>query len=259
MSWMRPLGSTGMQVSALGLGTVKLGRDQGVKYPQGFIIPDDRAASALLGQARELGINLIDTAPAYGNSEQRLGELLRGQRQHWLICSKVGEEFEQGESRYDFSPEHTRASVDRSLRRLNTDVIDIVLVHSDGDDLQIFEHTGAIDALHSLKQRGLIRAHGMSSKTVQGGLRVVAEMDVVMATANLTYNEELPVLQAAAKANKGVLIKKGLMSGHLSSDVSAREAMKFVFEQPGVSGMIVGTINPQHLRDNVRLVEDILR
>ena len=73
----RPLGSTGLRVSPLGLGTVKLGRDQGVKYPNGFTIPDDAAARALLDQARALGINLIDTAPAYGVSEQRLGRGIR--------------------------------------------------------------------------------------------------------------------------------------------------------------------------------------
>jgi aryl-alcohol dehydrogenase-like predicted oxidoreductase len=67
----RPLGSTGLMVSPLGLGTVKLGRDQGVKYPNGFTIPDDQQARALLNQARGLGINLIDTAPAYGISEER--------------------------------------------------------------------------------------------------------------------------------------------------------------------------------------------
>jgi diketogulonate reductase-like aldo/keto reductase len=59
----RPLGSTGLLVSPLGLGTVKLGRDQGVKYPNGFQIPNDEEARMLLRQARELGINLIDTAP----------------------------------------------------------------------------------------------------------------------------------------------------------------------------------------------------
>ena len=55
MIWLRPLGTTGIEVSALGLGTVKLGRDEGVKYPQGFTIPDDRAARALLDQAEALG------------------------------------------------------------------------------------------------------------------------------------------------------------------------------------------------------------
>ena len=113
----RPLGSTGLYVSPLGLGTVKLGRDQGVKYPDRFRIPDDTQALALLNQARELGINLIDTAPAYGISEERLGPLLRGQRQDWVIVSKVGEEFSNGASHFDFTPAHTRFSLERSLRR----------------------------------------------------------------------------------------------------------------------------------------------
>ena len=60
---------------------------------------------------------------------QRLGKLLRGQRDAWLICSKVGEEFDNGSSHFDFSPQHTRHSVQRSLQRLGTDHIDIVLVH----------------------------------------------------------------------------------------------------------------------------------
>ncbi len=105
----RPLGSTGLS-EPLGLGTVKLGRDQGVKYPSGFQIPDDDEARQLLKLTRDLGINLIDTAPAYGRSEERLGPLLRGQRHEWVIVSKVGEEFEAGQSRHDFSAGHTRLS-----------------------------------------------------------------------------------------------------------------------------------------------------
>ena len=66
---LRPLGATGLQVSPLGLGTVKFGRNQGVKYPQAFNLPSDREALALLELAWDLGINLLDTAPAYGESE----------------------------------------------------------------------------------------------------------------------------------------------------------------------------------------------
>jgi aryl-alcohol dehydrogenase-like predicted oxidoreductase len=93
---------------------------------------------------------------------------------------------------------------------------------------------------------------------VQGGLRVVREMDVVMATCNLDYNEELPVLEAASAQGRGVLIKKGLMSGHITGQVGVRDSFAHVFSQPGVSSMIVGTINPVHLRDNVRLLEQVL-
>jgi hypothetical protein len=111
----RPLGSTGLLVSPLGLGTVKLAATRR-EIPQWFHHPGDDEARLLLAQARELGINLIDTAPAYGRSEERLGPLLRGQRDEWVIVSKVGEEFDDGQSHFDFSAAHTRRSVERSLR-----------------------------------------------------------------------------------------------------------------------------------------------
>ncbi len=170
---LRPLGSTGINVSPLGLGTVKIGRNEQVKYPHPFEIPDDQAVRALLGLAQELGINLIDTAPAYGSSQERLGKLLPGTRDQWVIVSKVGEFFERGESRFDFSFATTRRVVEESLHTLNTDYLDVVLIHSDGGDLRILEQEGALDALRELKEQGLIRAHGMSSKTLAGGLRVV--------------------------------------------------------------------------------------
>ena len=74
------LGETGLAVAKLSLGTVKLGRDQGVKYPTPVKIPTDKEASELLKAARQLGINMLDTAPAYGRSEQRLGALLAATR-----------------------------------------------------------------------------------------------------------------------------------------------------------------------------------
>ncbi|MDJ0739529.1 MAG: aldo/keto reductase [Gammaproteobacteria bacterium] len=255
---LRPLGSTGLQVSPLGLGTVKFGRNQQVKYPRPFALPDDRAVLSLLALARDLGLNLLDTAPAYGSSQQRLGRLLGAARRDWVIVSKVGEVFADGVSRFDFSYAHTVASVEHSLRTLRTDYLDCVLVHSDGDDGAIFDDGAAIDALRELQRRGLVRAIGMSSKTVDGGLRTVAELDVVMATCNLAYNDELPVLEAAAARGKGVLIKKGLMSGHVADADMVERSFAHVFAQPGVSSMIVGTIDPAHLRDNVAALQRAL-
>ena len=178
----RPLGSTGLLVSPLGLGTVKLGRDQGVKYPSGFQIPDDDEARMLLKLSRDLGINLIDTAPAYGRSEERLGPLLRGQRQDWVIVSKVGEEFVDGQSSHDFSAAHTRRSVERSLKRLETDFIDLVLVHSDGNDLAILNECEVYETLAELKREGKIRGFGLSGKTVEGGLKALETGDCAMVT-----------------------------------------------------------------------------
>jgi aryl-alcohol dehydrogenase-like predicted oxidoreductase len=250
---MRPLGNTGMTVSALGLGTVKLGRDEGVKYPQSFSIPDNRSASALLEKACQLGINLIDTAPAYDKSEERLGDLLQGQRDNWLICSKVGEEFSHGQSHFDFSPEHTQSSIERSLRRLKTDVIDIVLVHSDGNDQHIINNLGTLDALADIKKRGLIRAYGVSTKTAAGGISAAEQSDIVMLTYNLGYRDEESVLDACAKLGCAALIKKALASGHLNQDHDdpVAASMDLIFNHAGTSSAIIGTISLDHLEQNV--------
>lgn len=257
----RPLGSTGLQVSPLGLGTVKLGRDQGVKYPAGFTIPDDGQARMLLAQARELGINLIDTAPAYGNSEARLGPLLRGQRHDWVIVSKVGEEFEDGQSRHDFSAAHTRMSVERSLKRLETDCIDLVLVHSDGNDLAILEQEQVYQTLAELKQEGKIRGYGFSGKTTAGGLKALEHGDCAMVTYNLKEQAERPVLDYAAEHGKAILVKKALASGHVClapGTDPVRASFELLFAHPGVCSAIVGTINPLHLAHNVATVARIL-
>lgn len=257
----RPLGSTGLNVSPLGLGTVKLGRDQGVKYPNGFKIPDDHEAQMLLKLARDLGINLIDTAPAYGTSEERLGPLLRGQRNEWVIVSKVGEEFEGGQSHHDFSAAHTRLSVERSLKRLETDFIDLILVHSDGNDVAVLNDSGVYEALAELKQQGKIRGYGFSGKTVEGGLLALREGDCAMVTYNLNEQTERPVLDYAASHGKAILVKKALASGHvcLSPGVDPVQAsFKLLFEHPGVASAIVGTINPLHLAHNVAIAAAVI-
>jgi aryl-alcohol dehydrogenase-like predicted oxidoreductase len=256
----RVLGSTGIDVSVLGLGTVKIGRNQQVKYPSGFELPDDKTVIELFELAQSLGINFIDTAPAYGTSEQRLGELLPN-RHDWVIVTKVGEIFENGKSRFDFSFEYTVSSVEQSLKKLKRDVLDVVLVHSDGNDMDIVNNEPVFDALASLKHKGLIKAYGMSSKTVEGGSWVVENCDVVMATANLDYDDERPVLELAKKLNKGVIIKKGLQSGHADSASGGRgvdAAFSHILGLPGVSSMIVGTINQKHLQSNIEVVNNIL-
>lgn len=249
----RPLGGTGLEVSPLGLGTVKIGRNQGVKYPQGFELPGDAAVRDLLALARDLGINLLDTAPAYGESERRLGELL-DDPDDWVVVTKVGEAFAHGESSFDFSAAGTRASVERSLRRLRREVLDVVLVHSDGDDLRIIEREPVFETLAGLKREGLIRAYGLSGKTVAGGLWAVEHADVVMATCNLAYDAERPVFEAAAARHRGMLVKKAFMSGHLQGAAGAdpvAASLRHVLAQPGVSSVVLGTINPDHLRANV--------
>ncbi|MBK8899517.1 MAG: aldo/keto reductase [Candidatus Competibacteraceae bacterium] len=258
---LRSLGAAGPRVSPLGLGTVKFGRNQGVKYPQAFDLPSDQTLLNVLGAAWDLGINLLDTAPAYGISEERLGRLLKRCRREWIIVTKVGEEFTAGSSRFDFSAAATRASVERSLRRLGVETLDAVLIHSNGDDLGILEHEGVLLALRDLQQGGLVRAVGMSTKTVAGGLRAVECCDVVMLTYNPRDRDDLPVIRAARAANKGVLIKKALQSGHLDAIATpdpVLAALRLIYAEPGVSSVVVGTLDPEHLRADAAAAEQAL-
>jgi len=253
----RPLGSTGIDVPVIALGTVKIGRNQSVKYPRPFDLPGDDEVVELLRTAQEVGINLIDTAPAYGTSEIRIGELLdkAGSKDDWLISTKAGESFENGVSGFDFAPEAIRASVERSLQRLHRDTLDLVLIHSDGNDLDVLA-AGALDALLACRDEGLIRACGLSGKTVDGGIAALdAGADAVMVTNNPAYDGELPVIAHARQLQRGVLIKKALNSGHLSDQPNAAElSIRHSLDTPGVSSLVIGTLSPDRLRQNAAVL-----
>jgi aryl-alcohol dehydrogenase-like predicted oxidoreductase len=251
----RQIGQTGVSLSRLGLGTVKFGRNAGVKYPAGFELPDDYSLTRLLSQAQELGINTLDTAPAYGTSEERLGMLLKGKRQDWTIIGKAGEEFENGKSSYNFSPAHFAESLERTLKRLQTDYLDVFLIHSDGSDNRILSDEKLIGKMQDFKRSGMVRAIGASTKTVEGGIKALDLMDVVMATYTEDHTDEKAVLDHAALENKNVILKKALASGH-NTDING--AMEFAFSHPGVDSVIVGTINPTHLQENAAAVTRVI-
>ncbi|PCK00280.1 MAG: aldo/keto reductase [Zetaproteobacteria bacterium] len=249
------LGNTGIEVSVIGLGTVKFGRNQGVKYPKSFNLPDDEHLNTLLTLAKSLGINMLDTAPAYGLSEKRLGKLLGGQRKDWVIIGKAGEEFEDGISSYNFTPDHFERSLERSLKRLNTDYIDALLIHSDGEDIDILNNDALIRKMHDFKDQGMVKAIGASTKTTEGGIRTLELMDIVMATYNPDHTEEKAVLDYAEKHNKGVILKKALSSGH---NTNIQDALRFAFDHKGTNAIIIGTITPKHLEQNIALANEII-
>jgi len=253
----RKLGKTGIHVSCLGLGTVKFGRTHNLRYPSEFALPDDNQLKHLLSIARESGINLIDTAPAYGYSEERLGDLLKSSRKDWIISTKAGEEFSlnkatnEAQSYFDYSGKQIRLSVERSLRRLKTDYLDLLLIHSDGQDQQILMQTEAVETLIQLKQEGWIRAHGISSKTLEGGMIAADMLDVLMVTYSQNNPDEQQVIDKCAETGAGVLLKKVFGSGHIDHN-GQKEALRFAFASTAVSSAVIGTINPEHLQDNVK-------
>ena len=261
---LRPLGKTGIRVSPLALGTVAIGRTEGLKYPRQRPLPGDQAVQALLHRAMELGINTLDTAPAYGSAEERLGRLLPGRREDWILVTKAGEEFEGGRSRFDFSRPAVEASVARSLRHLRTDHLDAVLLHSDGLIEQDLDSCDGLAALRDLKSRGILRAIGISTKTPMGAAHALSRCDAVMLTLNPRDRADAPAVAEAQRRGVGVLVKKGLLSGHLGAVQSPlrpqesgagcpdpiEASLRFILAHPGVSCVVTGTTDIAHLEHN---------
>ncbi|MBL8991255.1 MAG: aldo/keto reductase [Phycisphaerae bacterium] len=236
----------------LGLGTVALGRSAGLKYARPVRVPTDDEAEALLRAALEEGVTYVDTAPAYGAAEQRLGRLLPrvAPRERWLIGTKAGETFDEGTgtSAYDFSPGAIGASVDASLRRLKVERVDVLLLHfsSACDDAGVLRAGEAAGALQEARRAGKARWIGASIGTMEGAEAALAAgwMDVVMVTLNPAERQMAPVAARAAAQGVAVLVKKPLASGR----AEPREAVRQALATPGVSCVVAGTTRVEHLR-----------
>lgn len=245
----RRLGRTGLIVPPVGLGTVKIGRNRDVKYPEAFDLPDDEDVAALLDAALDEGVVLWDTAPAYGRSEERLGAFVASRRERIVLCTKAGEEYGPGGSTHDFSADAIVASTERSLRRLRTDHIDVLLLHSDGRDRQILDETDALEGLARVRDRGWVRAVGLSAKTADGIDRACDDLDVVMAPCGAGAVETRAALERARDRGMGVLGIKVFGQGHA---VDGPEAVESALAAALVDGpahcAVVGTLKATHLR-----------
>jgi aryl-alcohol dehydrogenase-like predicted oxidoreductase len=248
----RPLGRTGLTVSALGFGAFKIGRNEGIKYAQGYALPTDEQVQSLVDGLLDMGVNYFDTAPAYGVSEVRLARALGPRRADVVISTKVGEQFQNGRSTYDFSAAAVWASVQSSRARLGGEPLDLVFIHANADDMAILRETQAVETLESLKKSGDIRAIGLSAKTVEAAMLSLEWADALMLEYHLDDRSFEPVINAAHAAGVGVVIKKALASGRLSS----RDALRFVAANPGVDSVVVGSLSLDHLRENAAAIAE---
>jgi aryl-alcohol dehydrogenase-like predicted oxidoreductase len=159
----RSLGRTGLSVSPLGFGAFKIGRNEKTKYPSAYALPDNNAVATLLNGVLDLGINFIDTAPAYGLSEERIGRAIAHRRAEFVLSTKVGETFADGRSHYDFRVRvsNTAHGASRSTphRRARSGFI-----HSDGNDLHVLTQTDVVATLRDAQRARQVRGIGISGK-----------------------------------------------------------------------------------------------
>lgn len=213
------IGKSGVMTSRIGLGTWAIG---------GWMWggTDEAVSIATIRSAVERGITLVDTAPVYGfgRSEEIVGKALAegGLRQKAQIATKAGLAWKDGKVWRDSRPERLRLEIEDSLRRLQTDVIDLYQIH--WPDLEAdFEATARV--LEDLKTSGKIRSIGVSnySPAQMDVFRGATTLDAVQPPYNIFEREiEADVLPYAAKTGLTVLsygaICRGLLSGRIKAD-----------------------------------------
>lgn len=212
------LGKTDLEVSAISLGTVSLGVPYGIPVSRNFGTPAPEYSARLLNAAADAGINLFDTAPTYGSSEQILGKVFSN-RSDLYIATKVSI------PKHESVRERRNAimsSLQRSLRNLRRDVLDIVQIHNArGEDIQKGEIT---DLLLQAKQEGLVRFLGASVYGKEAAAKVMEDdcLDVLqMAYSILDQRLSLSGFTLADTGQTAILVRSALLKGVLSEKAKA--------------------------------------
>lgn len=211
----RKLGKTEMKVSVIGLGTWQFGGEWGKEFSQGEV-------DQIIGRAKELGINLIDTAECYGDhlSETLIGQAIRGQRSDWVVASKFGHHFHGFRNRTnDYSAADVQKQLEASLRALQTDYIDLYQFHSGPDDA--FDRDELWTMLQKQVEAGKIRHLGISIASNDNLHQTDAATRVGAEAIQVVYNRldqtpEKRVFPSCQRQNLGVLARVPLASGYLS-------------------------------------------
>jgi len=250
----RPFAALDREVAVIGFGAFKLGRVDRDKFARAYELPSEIESARLLQGVLELGVDLIDTAPAYGLSESRIGAAIGERRGDFVISTKTGEEREGEVSSFDYSERATETSVCRSLVRLRTGSLDVVFVHSDGRDLEILRNTRVVEVLDRLRRQGLLRVIGFSGKSVEGGLAAADDprIDALMVEYNPRATMQRPVIERAGSLGKAVIVKKALAHGALTPS----ESIPFILERPEVTSIVIGTLDRAHLAEACRAASD---
>ena len=226
----RTLGQTGLQVSEVGLGAMPFGGM--VTQPDGSTFgwtgTEDQECIALVHQCEDLGVNLIDSAEAYGDGhgETIMGQALKGRRERWIIATKVNPNLGINASTPDEDAVRARLrdACEQSLRRLQTDYIDVYQLHR-------IPHAWAMpvvmDTLAELQAAGQIRWYGISTnnRTAIDQLRALGPIHVLQVGYNLLERSADELLNWAHDEQIGTLIRVPLAKGMLTGKYSGPGAL----------------------------------
>lgn len=229
----RTLGRTGLDVSAVSLGAWEIGGAVTLTFdglgtiPHGWGATDDAASLDLIARSRDAGVNLIDTAPIYGDghSEEVIGQALADCRDEWIVCTKGGHGATDGKAWSDFSRERLLWQIDESLRRLRMDHVDVYLLHGpSADDIARGE---CLEAMEQMRAQGKVRFTGVSIGANEMGVELMRRgaVDVLQqAISVVSPQAREALLPAAVEHNVGIVARgvfgQGFLPGTLAPDAA---------------------------------------
>jgi aryl-alcohol dehydrogenase-like predicted oxidoreductase len=268
----RQLGKTDMQVSVLGFGGAEIG----------FEGATEQTVERLLRSALDAGLNVIDTGECYEGSEELIGKTVGDRRADYYLFTKCGHP--RGIGSEDWSPPSLLESIERSLRRLRTDCLDLIQLHSCAE--AVLRKGDAITALQTAREKGYARYLGYSGDSVAARYAVeCGAFDTLQTSINIADQEAIELtLPLAREKQMGVIAKRPIANAawkenhkpidsyhhaywdrlnklhyefirHLPLEESIARALRFTLSVPGVDTAIVGTTKPERWLENAQVVE----
>ena len=213
----RALGQTGLTVSEIGFGAWGIGGTSRGSVSYGPT--DDHDSLNALRRAFELGVTFYDTAAlyGYGHSEELIGRAFKAVRSRVVIASKAGLSNQQGAQ--DFSPTHVRASLEGSLRRLQTDYLDVYQLH-DPSVASVEHDERMLKTLQALQREGKIRAYGLSVRSPEDGLMAVRRLKAPCLQVNFNMTDQRArdngLMQLCQRSRCGLIGRTPLCFGFLT-------------------------------------------
>ena len=274
---MRTLGRTGLEVSRLGAGCAWIGAELSSQ--------EVKQAGDLLDAALDAGINFLNTAPCYGISEEMIGRTLSHKRAEYVLATKCGHAG-RGYTGPDWTADLVTHSIDRSLKDMKTDYLDIVQLHS--CDVDVLERGEVIQALLDAQKAGKTRFVGYSGDNEAAEWAIDSGIFDTLQTSYSVSDQRARtrLFQAATARNMGIIAKRPIANGAWGATSSPSAyadeyfrryrlmaesgpipgapedrfllALGFVFGQPAVDTIIVGTQNPSHMLSNIEKVANEL-
>jgi aryl-alcohol dehydrogenase-like predicted oxidoreductase len=274
----RRFGKTDMDVAVLGFGGAEIGYEK----------TDAATVAKLLNSALDAGLNVVDTAECYVDSEVQIANAIGTRRKEYYVFTKCGHVIDAAGRQSDWSKAGILKSVERSLKRLKTDVVDLLQLHS--CSLEELKKGECIEALEQAKKEGKTRFIGYSGDSQAARYAVeCGRFDALQTSVNFCDQESIDlVLPLAKEKGMGVVAKRPIANAvwrfdadpekgshdeywkrlqalaydFASGDARKREdadgiagiAMRFTAMQPGVHTLIVGTSKPERWKQNADLM-----